>query len=116
MPTTSSRTTVITNTGDFLGTQYISAASNTDASGEQRLITLANGNNTITLPTNVVVRSITVIPPSGNTTAITLRGVAGDTGIRVHNTDPFTISFDTSVTTFVINVAAEVVDVRIVYT
>ena len=116
MPITSSRTTTITFTGDVLGTQYISAASNTDSPGEMRLITLASGDNTITLPTNVVVRAITVTPPSANTTAITLKGVAGDTGTRVHNTDPFTLSFNSTVTTFVINAGAEITDVRVVYT
>lgn len=116
MAVTSSRVSTISFTGDVLGTQYISATANTDSPGMIQHTTLASGANTITPPTGVVVVSATLIPPSGNTQSITLKGVSGDTGIRLHNTDHTTISLHSSTATFVLTAGAEIVDFRIIYT
>ena len=72
--------------------------------GTRTIVNLASGNNTITLPTGYT--SVVIQPPSGNATAILLKGVAGDTGSRLHNTRWQVLHFDSSVTTFVLNAAA----------
>lgn len=117
MPVTAARRITITYSVDVVGTHVLSAASNTASPGSIEIRTLSSGNTTITLPTGgSTVVSCTIVPPSGNTTAITVRGVAGDTGIRIHNTDPTTIAFDSSVTSFVINTAATVTGARLYWT
>jgi hypothetical protein len=56
---------------------------------------------------------VTILPPTGNTTNITLKGVTGDTGIQLHDTDPSTISLDPAVTSFVLTAAAQITGVRL---
>lgn len=116
MAVTSTRGTTIQFTGDVTATQYVNAASNTDSPGMIQHTTLASGANTITPPTGVTVVSAILIPPSGNSTSITLKGVTGDTGIRIHNTDPTMIALHSSSSSFVLTAGAEIVDFRIIYT
>jgi hypothetical protein len=96
----------------------ISAADNDDESPAQiQLITLASGNNTITVPAGGSTPvACTIAKPTDNATAITLKGVNGDTGIRLHDTDPDAISIDSSTTSFVIHAAAEIVGIRLFWT
>ena len=113
MSVTATRTTTITFTGDTTGTETISAASNAASPGSIEIKTLASGANTITLPTGgSTVVACTMVPPTGNAVSITLKGVSGDTGIRLHNTDPSTLSFDSSVTTFVLTTGSAITGVR----
>jgi len=114
MSVSATRSTTITFSGDVSGTETISAATNAASPGSVTVQTLSSGANTITLPatTGVTVVSVTIVPPTGNTTAITLKGVSGDTGIRIHNTDPTTVAFDSSVTTFVLNAGSSITGVR----
>lgn len=65
---------------------------------------LAAGDNTITIPTGAT--SLVMKPPTGNTNALILKGAGADTGRRLHNTNPQAVSFDGSVTTFIINAGA----------
>jgi hypothetical protein len=114
MATSSTRTISIGYTGDVIGDESLSAELNTDSPGQIQIVTLASGNNTITVPTGgTTPTACAITKPSGNTTAITHKGVNGDTGMRLHDTDPDSISLDDSVTTFVLNAAAEIAGLRL---
>lgn len=114
MAVAATRSTTITYTGDVTGTETLSAASNAASPGSIEIKTLASGLNTITVPTGgATVVACTVVPPTGNTTSITLKGVTGDTGIRIHNTDPTTVAIDSSVLTFVLTTGGIITGVRL---
>jgi len=116
MSVTATRSQTIVYTGDVTGTETVSAASNAASPGQIEIKTLASGANTITVPTGgSTVVSCTIIPPTGNTNSITLKGVTGDTGIRVHNTDPTTIAIDSSVATFCLTAGATITGVFRLY-
>ena len=114
MSVSATRSTTIVYSGDVSGTETLSAATNDASPGSVTVQTLSSGANTITLPstTGVTVVSVTIKPPTGNTTSITVKGISGDTGIRLHNTDPSTLTFDSSVTSFVLTAGASIVGVR----
>lgn len=110
---TATRKVTIVYSGDVDGTQEIEAADNASSPAAVELKTLANGANTIAVPTaGKVPTAVTIVPPGGNTTAITLKGVAGDTGVRIHDTDPTTIALHSGVVSFVLNAGAEITGVR----
>jgi hypothetical protein len=115
MPVTATRSITITYSGDVVGTEIINALSNATSVGAVELKTLAAGANTITIPIigSNVPTAVTVVPPSSNTNSITLKGVGGDTGFRLHDKDPSTITLHSSVTTFVLTAGAEIVGVRL---
>jgi hypothetical protein len=116
MPTSGTRRVVHIFTGTIAWTQTFSAAANAAASAAIEIKTLASGANTITVPTSgTVPTSVTIIPPSGNTQLITLKGVSGDTGVGLHLTDPTSIGLGTAVTTFVLNAAGTVTGLRLVW-
>ena len=114
MSVSATRATTITYSGDVAGTETISAATNAASPGSVTVQTLSSGANTITVPstTGVTVTAVTIVPPTGNTTSITLKGISGDTGIRIHNTDPTTVAIDSSVTSFVLTAGASISAVR----
>jgi hypothetical protein len=118
MATTSAqRVTTITYTGAVAGVETIAAASNLASPAQVQILTLAIGDNVITAPgggTTPV--ACTIVKPAANAIALKLKGVGGDTGVRLHNTDPDTISIDPATTTFIINSAAQVVGVRLFWT
>jgi hypothetical protein len=58
-------------------------------------VNLASGLNTITLPTGTVSGCL-VSPPTSNTQTLTLKGVTGDTGVKMPQASPFLILFDTA--------------------
>jgi hypothetical protein len=116
MPTGSARTQTITFTGDTTATQTNAAAQNPNSPGQNELRTLAIGANTITVPTGGATPvAVTIVPPAGNTVALTLKGVAGDAGILLHPTDPSTIGLGAGVVSVVLNAAAAVIGVRFVW-
>lgn len=111
---TARRKVTITYSGDVDGEQELNAADNADSPAVVELKTLAIGANTILVPTaGAVPTAVTIVPPSDNTTAITLKGVTGDTGVRIHDTDPTTIALDDSVLSFCLTAGAEIVGVRL---
>jgi hypothetical protein len=117
MAVTSTRQTTITFSGDINASVLFNAANNTAAPGDVDVLTLAAGANTVTLPTGgSTPKGATIVPPPGNTQAITLKGVAGDTGIVLHKTDPSTITFDTPPANFVLSAAGTVTGLRIIWT
>lgn len=114
MAVTATRSTTIVFSGDVAGTETLSAASNAASPGSVTVQTLASGFNSVTVPstTGVTVVACTVVPPTGNTTAITLKGITGDTGIRLHNTDPSTITIHSDVTAIGLTAGAQITGVR----
>lgn len=112
MGVTSNRSVEISFAGVVEYDQTFNAATVSTGSGQIQQITLASGNNTITVPTSAI--AATIVPPAGNTVALTLKGVNGDTGIALNVTDPTSIGLNGSVTTFVIN-AGSTVTIRIIY-
>jgi hypothetical protein len=116
MATTSTRTGVITFTGDVTGTETFGGATNVTSPGQIELKTLVPGTNTITLPTGgSTPKAVTIIPPAANTSVLTLKGVAGDTGVALHLTDATTLALGTGVTTFVLNSVGTATGVRFIW-
>lgn len=117
MSVTSNRAIDVTFEGDHESSTTYSADENTDSPGQHQVVTLAIGNNTITVPTGgTTPTAVTIVKPLTNTTAITFKGVNGDTGVRLHDTDPDSISLHSGVASFVLNAGAEVQGVRLIWT
>jgi len=114
MAVTASRKTTIVYTGDVTGTEVIEAADSEASPGAVTFQALASGFNSITVPssTGVTVTSVTIKPPTGNTTTITLKGVTGDTGVALHPSDPTTIGIASTVTTIGLTAGAAIQGVR----
>ena len=117
MSVTSNRAIDITFEGDHDSSDTYSADENTASPGQHQVVTLALGANTITVPTGgTTPKAVTILKPSGNTTSIIFKGVTGDTGVRLHDTDPDSISLHSSVATFVLTAAAAITGVRFIWT
>lgn len=116
MATTSTQVITLGFTGDIEATLQFEASANGASPGQSELRTLASGANTITKPAGgSTVVSVMIEPPVGNTIQITLKGVSGDTGVLLHLTNPSLVSLAAGVSTFVLNAAAEIVGVRLVW-
>lgn len=113
MSVTSNRDINLQFTGDVEYQQSFSSETSVDASGQNQIIELTTGNNTITVPDDAI--SATIVKPSDNEVVLKLKGVSGDTGILLSLTDPDSISLNGSVTSFVINVASAVT-LRFIFT
>lgn len=122
MATTAKRMITLTYIGDVGGvtpgnTHKIAAADNSASPAEIDLVTLSAGDNTITVPTSgTTPKACTIVKPTNNATLIKLKGAGGDTGIKLHNTDPDTISIDATQTSFILNAAAQIDGVRLFWT
>lgn len=116
MATTSTQVITLGFTGDVEATLQYSAAANGASPGQSELVTLASGANTITKPAGGSTPvSLTVIPPTGNTTQITLKGVTGDTGVALHLTNPGVIPVAAGLSSLVLTAAAQIVGVRLIW-
>lgn len=114
MSVSAARTQTIVYTGDVTGTESVAAATNLASPGSVTLHTLASGANTITAPTGgSTVVAATIVPPSGNTQTLTIKGVTGDTGVALHLTDPTTLALAASVTTFCLTAGGTITGLRI---
>lgn len=113
---TARRTTTIVYSGGVDGTQELEAALNAASPAMIDYVTLSAGHNTIAVPSAAT--AVTIVPPTGNAIAITLKGSDGDEtlgedrGIRLHNTDPATIAIDSATTTFRLHAAGEIEGLR----
>ncbi len=118
MATNATRVITIGYTGDVNGTNTLSAAASASSPGSITTQTLAPGNNTITVPSTagITVKGATFLPPTGNTVAITLKGVAGDTGFEISRTDPTSIGFETAPASIVLNATTTIGNFRIFWT
>ena len=116
MATTSLQTITAAFTGDLENTYQVQSSANGASPASTDLVTLASGANTITKPAggSTVVGCI-IVPPTGNTAQITLKGVSGDTGILLHLTNPSLVSLAAGVSTFVLNAASSIVGVRLTW-
>jgi len=114
MSTACSRSTTFTYTGDLTLTQTVEALQNPASPGVIEFKNLAVGDTTITVPTatDATAVSVTIIPPPGNVHAVLLKALPGDTGLRLHNTDPTTLALDPSVTSFVLTLSTAIANVR----
>jgi hypothetical protein len=120
MSTTAKRSVTVNFSGDYDGDNTFSAADNVVSPAQTQFIDLSSGDNTVTVPTAATTPStaptaVTIIPPVGNTQAIKLKGDAGDVGVQLHDTDPTSLSLDSSVVNFILNAAAAVNGVRLVW-
>ena len=84
----------------------------TGAVNEIDQVDLVNGANTFTAPTGA--RMAIFVPPAGNGTAITLKGIAGDTGIGISSLMPIIITF-AAAGSFVLNAAAPIPGCQVIY-
>jgi hypothetical protein len=118
MAVTSSRTLQIQFSGDISQQLIQSALDNEVSPGMDVIQSLILGANTIIAPvvSGLVVTGLTIIPPAGNTSLMTLKGLTADTGVKLHLTDPTSIGLDATFVSLVINAAAAIVGVRFVWT
>jgi len=112
MSVTSNRLVKVVFTGDVEYNQSFNAAANTTSPGQINLVSLGTTGNTITAPTGA--KGVTILPPAGNTTKITLKGVTGDTGVDLHPTDPTVLGLN-STTGIFLAVTTAVSDVRMIW-
>jgi len=100
MPTADRQVNIqITGSGLNENNSFV-AAQNTSSPAQILNMNLINGNNTISTPTGAV--SVTIVPPAGNTVSIILKGLSGDSGIRLNNTDPTSLALDPTTITFIL--------------
>ena len=105
MSVSGARSITITFTGDVTATLSEAAAINAASSGQIEVRTLTVGNTTITPPASGTTPTCCVIvPPAGNVNTITLKGIAADTGVLLHPTDPTAIALGSAVATFVLTI------------
>jgi hypothetical protein len=121
MTTTAKRTVTLTYSGDVGGVtgvkHTISATDNTNSPAQIQIVTLNSGDNTITAPTSgTTPKTCTIMKPSGNATAIKIKGAGGDTGVRLSDAEHDVISLDASQASFILNAAAQIVGVRLYWT
>lgn len=112
MATTSTAILQLTTTGDVaLGPESFTAAQNTASPAQTQIVALNSGNNTVMVPSGATRVSIT---NKAGGVALTLKGVAGDTGIPLSLADWDSFSC-VGLSSFVIN-AASGVNVRVTFT
>lgn len=88
-----------------------------DSPYSQEVTTLAIGDNTISVPDvdGITVHGLAIVPPTANDEEITLKGNAADVGIALSANFVSVIHFGTPPVSVILNVAAEVVGVRLVW-
>jgi hypothetical protein len=113
MSTACTRTTTLTYTGDLTATQTVAALQNPASPGVIELRNLAVGSTTISVPTGgATTVGCTIQPPPGNTNAIILKALPGDTGLYLHVTDPTTLALAPAQTSFVLEVTTAIPGMR----
>lgn len=116
MAARSDRTIAVVFSGDVVAQPPVAATPNLASPAQIQVVTLAAGDNTITVPSGGTTPvACTIVKPSANTSIIKLKGVGGDAGVKLHVTDPDSVSLDPSQATFVLNAAAQIVGVRLVW-
>jgi hypothetical protein len=118
MSVTSSRTIQIQFSGDVTTEIIQSALDNALSPCQIDVLSLILGDNTITAPaiSGLIITGLLIIPPAGNVNLLTLKGVAGDTGVSLHLTDPTSLALDITFVSLVLTAAAATVGVRFVWT
>lgn len=116
MAVTSKLNVQVELSGDSELKDIFSNSDNASSPGVSTVVDLSSGDNTITVPTGGSSSPVALIilPPSGNTTAITLKGNAGDTGVALHKTNPSVIGFD-GTPTIILNAGAAITGLRYLF-
>jgi hypothetical protein len=114
---TSTRTIGLSFSGDRVGSPSATAAANTASPAATAApITLAPGDNTITVPTGgATTKAVTIVKPAANVATIKIKGVGGDTGITLDQTDPDSFSLGATQATFILNASATVTGVVLIW-
>lgn len=115
MATTANWTATLVLSGDDTATKVHTAAANSASPAYDMFVNLSSGANTFAVPGAGTTRRITILPPSGNTVLITIKGITGDTGIPIHKTDPTSVALDTTFASIVLNAANTINNVRIIW-
>lgn len=117
MSVTAARKIEINLTGDLVGGNSFLASENAASPAKVDIVTLPIGDTTITPPTGgSTPKALTIIPPDLNTEPILLKGIAADTGVVLHVTDPTSIALNSPTNTLVLTVTVEIVGVRLFWT
>ena len=90
MAVTSNLSMNVKLSGDVVLDEFFSIVANAVSPGQEQVIDLISGFNSITIPTggSSVPIGVIIRPPSGNVATLTLKGVTGDTGVGLHATNP----------------------------
>jgi len=80
-------------TGVAEGAESISLTVSLGSVHESLPVVLASGANTITVPAGAV-DGVVIVPPASNTVGLTLKGVTGDTGVRISPSSFSVVWFD----------------------
>lgn len=117
MSVISSRTIQIGFSGDVESQIIQSALDNIVSPAEIFITTLAADKNEIVAPviSGVVVTGLTIIPPAGNEILITMMGLGDSIGFPLHLTDPTSLALDPSFVSLVLEVAEELVGLRLIW-
>lgn len=90
----------------------------TDSPCYQQIVTLASGNNSISVPDvdDFTVHGLAIVPPSLNEVEPVLKGVNGDTGLTLSATEVSIVQFGaTPPASIVLNVSEEVAGFRLIW-
>ncbi len=117
MSVTSDVSLQIAFNGDVVAQIIKSATQNSVSPGQETIQDLTTGNNTVTAPVSggVIVTGLTIIPPAGNTIAMTLKGTASDAGILIGLVNPIYLSLASTFTDLVIACSNSVAGVRFIW-
>lgn len=117
MSVASNVTLQIEFSGDVAFSQPFSALENVASPGENLIQGFTTGDNTISAPqvSGIVTTGVTIIPPSGNTIAMILKGNALDIGIPLHLTNPSYIPLDTTFVSLILTTTDDINGVRIIW-
>lgn len=117
MPTISNRKIILEFSGDISTQLAFDALENQNSPAVLEILTLALGDNTITLPTGgSTVKSAIIIPPIDNIETITLKGDVADVGFVLGKLDPFVLTFDAiPPVSFILTTSEVITGLRIVW-
>jgi hypothetical protein len=119
MAVSATRTIIIAYSGDVVGNESIAAVANSTSPGSITLHSLTTNTNTIAVPVSGVTatRGMTIVPPSANTQALTLKSTTADVGFALSPSEPSSIALGTTAPTNIILNAGGVIDgLRIFWT
>ena len=118
MSISSNVTNHVVFSGDQLTELIWNSGELTDSPGTQELKTLAIGDNTITVPSidDFTVHGVAFVMPAANTVEPILKGAGADTGITISARNVSVVNFgDTPPASFILEVDAELVGIRLVW-
>lgn len=115
MSTAAAWSATLTFTGDDPATKTYTAATNNTSPAYDQFVNLASGANTLTAPVAATPTRLTIVPPSGNTVLMTLKGITGDTGFPIHKLDPTTVALDSTFVNLCLTAANTINGVRIIW-